>query len=118
MTTTVNTVFGSGVVSESTGIIFNNQMDDFSSPGRSSLVTPHPSPANFPAPGKRPLSAMSPMFAAERGGKRRLVAAAGGSGGPLIVSATLQTMARCAACLSVLGVSCVFYFSPRLPPHS
>lgn len=93
VTSTVNTVFGSGVVSESTGIVFNNQMDDFSQPNRTSLVTPHPSPANFIAPGKRPLSAMSPIVAVERE-TGRLVAVAGGSGGPLIVSATLQTLAR------------------------
>ncbi|KAI8464305.1 MAG: gamma-glutamyltranspeptidase [Monoraphidium minutum] len=93
ITSTVNTPFGSGVVSESTGVLFNNEMDDFSQPNRTSLVTPHPSPANFIAPGKRPLSAMSPIVAVERA-SGRLVAVTGASGGPLIVSATLQTLAR------------------------
>lgn len=61
---------------------------------RSSIVTPHPSEANFIAPGKRPLSAMSPIIVTHKA-SGRLVALAGASGGPLIVSATLQTLARC-----------------------
>ena len=77
----------------SLGFPFNNEMDDFSQPNRSSLVAPHPSPANFPAAGRRPLSAMSPFVVVERE-TGRLRAVAGGSGGPLIVSATLQTLAR------------------------
>lgn len=60
---------------------------------RSSIVTPHPSQANFIAPGKRPLSAMSPIIVSHKP-SGRLVALAGASGGPLIVSATLQTLAR------------------------
>eukprot|EP00879_Flechtneria_rotunda_P013855 GHRR01014471.1.p1 GENE.GHRR01014471.1~~GHRR01014471.1.p1 ORF type:complete len:716 (+),score=228.03 GHRR01014471.1:397-2544(+) len=93
ITTSVNTVFGSGVVSESTGILWGNTMDDFAQPNKSSFVTPHPSEANFIAPGKRPLSAMSPIIVTHKP-SGRLVAVAGGSGGPLIVSATLQTLAR------------------------
>jgi len=56
-------------------------------------VTPHPSKANFIAPGKRALSAMSPMIVSHKA-TGRLVAVAGASGGPLIVSATAQTLAR------------------------
>lgn len=63
------------------------------SPCRQTVVTPHPSEANFIGPGKRPLSAMSPLIVTDkRTGK--LVAVAGASGGPLIVSATAQTLAR------------------------
>jgi gamma-glutamyltranspeptidase len=89
----VNIPFGSGIISNSTGILLNDEMDDFAQPNKSSSVTPHAAEANFIAPGRRPLSAMSPMFAVERS-SGRLVAAAGASGGPLIVSATLQTLAR------------------------
>lgn len=93
ITTTVNTVFGSNVVSPSTGIIFNNEMDDFSRPDHTSEITPVPSHANFIAPYKRPLSAMSPTIVLDGVSKKpRLVT--GASGGPLIVSATLQTMMR------------------------
>lgn len=56
-------------------------------------MTPHPSKANFIAPGRRPLSAMSPVIVTHKA-SGRLVAVAGASGGPLIVSATAQTLAR------------------------
>lgn len=86
-------MFGAGVVSPSTGIVFNNEMDDFAQPNKTSFVTPHPSTANFIAPGKRPLSAMSPIIVVNRT-SGRVHAVTGASGGPLIVSATLQTLAR------------------------
>jgi gamma-glutamyltranspeptidase len=60
---------------------------------RRTLVTPHPTKANFIEPGRRPLSAMSPIIVTHRA-SGRLVAVAGASGGPLIVSATAQTLAR------------------------
>ena len=60
MTTTVNSYFGSLILSPSTGIVLNNEMDDFSIPTNVSAEIPPPAPANFIRPGKRPLSAMSP----------------------------------------------------------
>ena len=89
LTSTVNTEFGSGVLSPSTGILLNNQMDDFASPGRPNAVGLSPSPLNYPAPGKRPLSSMSPTLV-YIGGQLRL--SLGASGGPKIITATLQTM--------------------------
>ncbi|KAF5840576.1 nucleophile aminohydrolase [Dunaliella salina] len=91
LTSTLNTEFGSCVVSPSTGIILNNQMDDFSRPDMPNSYGLQPSEANYIAGGKRPLSSMSPTIVTEAG-QLRIVA--GGSGGPRILSSTLQTLAR------------------------
>ncbi|AJD46531.1 gamma-glutamyltransferase [Isoalcanivorax pacificus W11-5] len=62
-TLSVNLPFGSGFVAEGTGILLNNEMDDFSSkpgsPNAYGLIGSH---ANAIAPGKRPLSSMTPTF--------------------------------------------------------
>ena len=91
MTTTINTHFGSKVISESTGIVLNNEMDDFSTPGQVNAYGLAPSEANFVAPGKRPLSSMSPTVFTRADGKKVVV---GASGGPRIISATLQALVR------------------------
>lgn len=62
MTSTVNSYFGSQILSPSTGILLNNEMDDFSIPNSSSANVPPPAPANFIRPLKRPLSSMSPTI--------------------------------------------------------
>ncbi|XP_052060351.1 glutathione hydrolase 1 proenzyme-like [Mytilus californianus] len=80
VTTTVNTVFASGILGSRTGIVFNNEMDDFSSPNITNDFGIRPSPANFIRPGKRPLSSMSPSVVAGKDGDIKLViGAAGGS---------------------------------------
>ena len=82
LTTTINTYFGSCIISPSTGIIFNNEMDDFSNPSNTSNYFNLASgPNNYPTPGKRPISSMSPsVLVSPVSGKVRLVV--GGSGGP------------------------------------
>lgn len=63
MTNTVNSYFGSLILSPSTGIVLNNEMDDFSMPtGNRSESVPPPAPANFIRPRKRPLSSMTPTI--------------------------------------------------------
>jgi len=91
LTSTVNTGFGSKVLSKSTGIILNNQMDDFSTPGQPNVYGIPPSRSNFIVPGKKPFSSMSPLVV-EREGQLRMVL--GASGGPRIISAVLQTLLR------------------------
>ncbi len=90
LTTTVNLPFGSGLIDEKTGLLLNNQMDDFAvqpdAPNAFGLVG---GGANAVAPGKRPLSSMTPMILAKDG---RPVLCVGGSGGPKIVTATVQTI--------------------------
>lgn len=52
---------GAQIVSESTGILWNDEMDDFSLPGHPNYFHIPPSKANFIKPGKRPQSSMSPL---------------------------------------------------------
>jgi gamma-glutamyltranspeptidase/glutathione hydrolase/leukotriene-C4 hydrolase len=86
-TTSVNWGWGSGNIGNSTGILYNNQLDDFSLP---TIAPSWPNdPANFPGPLKRPLSSMTPTFVFDQQG--RLIFVAGGAGGPKIFSGTLQT---------------------------
>lgn len=89
-TTTINTPFGALLVAGETGIVLNNEMDDFSAqPGVPNIYGLVGAEANAIAPGRRPLSSMAPMIAV-RGGSAEL--AVGGSGGPRILSATLQVV--------------------------
>jgi gamma-glutamyltranspeptidase/glutathione hydrolase len=86
-TATVNTGFGSKVVVPGTGIVLNNQMDDFSvQPGVANHFGLIGAEANAVAPGKRPLSSMSPTIVL-RGDEP--VLAVGAAGGPTIISQTL-----------------------------
>jgi gamma-glutamyltranspeptidase/glutathione hydrolase len=83
-TATVNTTFGSKVVVPGTGVVLNNQMDDFSiQPNSTKLIGTE---ANAIAPRKRPLSSMSPTIVLKDG---RPILAIGAAGGPTIISQTL-----------------------------
>lgn len=89
MTSTVNSYFGSQILSPSTGILLNNEMDDFSIPNSSSANIPPPAPANFIRPLKRPLSSMSPTIVVKDG---QLKAVVGASGGAMIIAATAEIL--------------------------
>jgi gamma-glutamyltranspeptidase/glutathione hydrolase len=101
-TATINTSFGSKVVVPGTGVVLNNEMDDFASqPGVANYFGLVGSKANAIAPGKRPLSSMSPTIVAKAG---RPVFSVGAAGGPTIISQT------------VLAIVCAIDFG--MPPET
>jgi gamma-glutamyltranspeptidase/glutathione hydrolase len=87
---TINTQFGAKIFVPEAGIVLNNEMDDFAiHPGTGNVFGLIGAEANSLQPKKRPLSSMTPTVILERE-KPTLVV--GGSGGPRIISATLQTV--------------------------
>lgn len=76
---------------ETTGILFNDEMDDFAVEKRSNEFQLPPGPNNYIQPGKRPFSSSTPVIVsnATTGKVQCVVGAAGGS---RIISATLQTL--------------------------
>jgi gamma-glutamyltranspeptidase/glutathione hydrolase len=79
-TQTINGWFGSAMVAEGTGIVLNNEMDDFSAkPGASNLFGAVGSAANSVAPEKTPLSSMTPTIILEDGVPRLSIGAPGGT---------------------------------------
>ena len=90
ITATVNTTFGSGMTIEGTGIILNNEMDDFSAaPGTPNFFGLVGTEANSVQPGKRPLSSMTPTLVIKDG---KGVMVLGSPGGPRIITSVLQTI--------------------------
>ena len=90
LTTTVNLLFGSHLLVPETGVIMNNEMNDFSIPGVNNAFGYRPSPANYVRPGKRPLSSISPVIVEyPDGGLYFVVGAAGGS---RITTSTIQNL--------------------------
>jgi len=90
VTYTLNTNFGSGIVAKGTGIMLNNEMDDFSAkPGVANAYGLIGGDANAVGPKKRPLSSMTPTLVLQ-GGKPVLVT--GSPGGARIITTVLQTV--------------------------
>ncbi|XP_009405839.2 glutathione hydrolase 3 [Musa acuminata AAA Group] len=87
LTTTVNWYFGARVMSPSTGIVLNNEMDDFSTPTEATPDRLPPAPANFIEPKKRPLSSMTPIIILK---DDQLAGVVGASGGVNIIPAVVQ----------------------------
>ncbi len=90
LTFTINLGFGSGVVASGTGIILNNEMDDFATaPGVPNAFGLVGAEANAIARGKTPLSSMTPTIVTENGHLRMAV---GSPGGSTIISTVLQVL--------------------------
>ncbi|MGH0030043.1 MAG: gamma-glutamyltransferase [Myxococcota bacterium] len=91
LTMTINTPFGSGITVPGTGIVLNNEMDDFAvapdTPNAYGLVDT--TGANAIAPGKRPLSSMTPTVLLADGAPFMVT---GSPGGPRIITTTLLTV--------------------------
>ncbi|KAH8694756.1 gamma-glutamyltranspeptidase [Ilyonectria robusta] len=92
LTTTVNLLFGSLIMCDKTGIVLNNEMNDFSIPGVPNEFGFQPSPYNYIRPGKRPLSSITPVIVEREDG--RFFAAVGAAGGSRIISSTTQVLWR------------------------
>ena len=71
--------FGCLFRSNLTGIIYNNQMADFDIPNDTKIDGVYPSEVNFPEPGKRPFSSMSPTILTNDTGDVQLIIGASGS---------------------------------------
>ena len=90
-TCTVNLEFGSKLMDGATGIILNNEMDDFSIPNHSNQFSLPPSPSNYIKPGKRPMSSSTPVILLRNGRVQMIV---GGTGGSRIISSTLLAIVQ------------------------
>jgi gamma-glutamyltranspeptidase/glutathione hydrolase len=92
-TYTLNEWFGSGVVAKGTGILLNNEMDDFTSkPGAPNLYGAIQSERNAIAPRKRPLSSMTPTFVLRPDGT--LYFTIGTPGGTTITNTVMQVISN------------------------
>ncbi|HEY2900822.1 MAG TPA: gamma-glutamyltransferase [Polyangia bacterium] len=90
MTTTVNLGFGAKLIAGKTGILLNNEMDDFSvQPGVPNAFGLIGNAQNAVAPNKRPLSSMTPTVVLDGDQVKMVVGAAGG---PTIITATAQVL--------------------------
>lgn len=90
-TYTINDLYGSHVTAKGTGVLLNDEMDDFAArPGVPNMYGLVQGERNAVQPGKRPLSSMTPTIVLRRDGT--LWFALGARGGPRIISAVMQTL--------------------------
>ncbi len=91
-TTTLNLSYGVGMVADGTGVLLNNELDDFAAkPGAPNAFGLTGGEANAPAPGKRPLSSMTPTIVL-KDGKPFLIT--GSPGGGRIITSVLQVISN------------------------
>ncbi|KAL1616325.1 hypothetical protein SLS54_008421 [Diplodia seriata] len=90
LTTTINLLFGSQLMVPETGVIMNDEMNDFSIPGASNAFGYIPSPVNYVRPGKRPLSSIAPVIIEYPNGT--LYISVGAAGGSRIITSTIQNI--------------------------
>ncbi len=89
-TYTLNFSYGVGLVAEGTGVLLNNELDDFTAaPGASNAYGLVGFEANLPGPGKRPLSSMTPTIVLKNG---KVILVTGSPGGSRIISTVLQVI--------------------------
>jgi gamma-glutamyltranspeptidase / glutathione hydrolase len=90
-TYTINDLYGSGVTAKGTGVLLNDEMDDFAArPGKPNMFGLIQGENNSVQPGKRPLSSMTPTIVLRRDGS--VWFALGARGGPRIISAVMQSV--------------------------
>jgi len=89
-THSINAWYGSFYKSPTTGILYNNDMNDFSTQDTPSRFGFPPSPTNYIKPGKRPISAMAPFILVDKYGRVKMVL--GCSGGPRIMTASVSVL--------------------------
>lgn len=90
-TYTINDLYGSAVTIKGTGVLMNDEMDDFAArPGEPNMFGLIQGERNAVQPGKRPLSSMTPTIVMRKDGS--VWFAVGARGGPRIISAVMQTV--------------------------
>lgn len=90
-TYTINDLYGSAVTAKGTGVLLNDEMDDFAArPGTANMFGLIQGENNSVQPGKRPLSSMTPTIVLRKDGS--VWFALGARGGPRIISAVMQTV--------------------------
>lgn len=93
VTSTINQLLGAKRASPTLGFIWNDEMDDFSTPNSTNAFGFSSSPENYILPRKRPMSSMAPMIVYSKS-TGRVKLAIGASGGSRIISAVAQAVIR------------------------